>query len=320
MRRGWLVVALSVGCNEHRYGALPGVEDATTTGVTASEGDDDGTPPPATPGVVTSVPEPGASTSARDPTVGPPGEPDPTGAGGCGEVVLPAVVPIEAIGDTATAGDRFAPSCGAGVAPEAVFVWTAPFTGNFRFDSGATAFGTRVAVLGGVCGGAELACAEQPEGARVDVELTAGESVTVVVEGTGQVVGAVVLTISEAPLTCTAANIGAQLGTLPGDTEFAMSQWSGPCGGFMAREAVFRWTPPFAGEFRFETLSAEFVPVLYLRRDCGDVDLACAGAVDGEQARVQAALDPVDGDVLVFVDAAVPGTGGAFVLQIAEAL
>lgn len=90
-------------------------------------------------------------------------------------------VPSTVAAQTAIATNGHDAQCfGNGNHPDAMFTFTAPHAGTFAFDTPQTAFDTLVFVLDGMCEGDELACSyELP----LEVELAAGQTVTVGVEG-----------------------------------------------------------------------------------------------------------------------------------------
>ncbi len=124
-----------------------------------------------------------------------------------------------ATGTTAGAPDESTPSCNAvfgGPAPDADFSWTAPSTGMWTFDTFGSDFDTVLHVHTG------LSCADTTEvgcnddvttgsglQSRVDLMLTAGDTVTLVVDGfdAGDE-GAFVLSINPTPTATSEANCG----------------------------------------------------------------------------------------------------------------
>jgi len=109
------------------------------------------------------------------------------------------------MGTTAGAGDATAPTaCGSTGAEDIAFTWTAPSTGMWTFDTFGSAFDTVLHVhTGSSCGAAdETACGDDFSSlqSRVDVMLTSGDMVTIVVDGFGTGdVGDYVLSINPTP-------------------------------------------------------------------------------------------------------------------------
>jgi hypothetical protein len=88
-------------------------------------------------------------------------------------------------GSTAFGNNDHQASCGGSLAPDRGFLWTAPKSGTFTFDTSRSALRSLVAVRRGGCDGEELACGSsslQGGGARVSVRLKEGETVLVVVD------------------------------------------------------------------------------------------------------------------------------------------
>ncbi|WP_395842566.1 tryptophan synthase alpha chain [Cystobacter fuscus] len=104
----------------------------------------------------------------------------------CVDQDLGSALPVRLKGSTRNARDDHQASCGGQGAPDRGFLWTAPRTGTYGFDTARSAMHTLVSVRQGGCGGAELACAtggiSYGGGARVSVRLAAGQRVLVGVD------------------------------------------------------------------------------------------------------------------------------------------
>ncbi|RKG78620.1 tryptophan synthase alpha chain [Corallococcus terminator] len=107
----------------------------------------------------------------------------------CADRDLGSALPVTVKGSTVEANDDHAASCGGAGAPDRGYLWTAPRTGTFTFDTARSAVRSVIAVASvtaGGCGGAELACAtggiSYGGGARVAVPLTKGQQVLVTVD------------------------------------------------------------------------------------------------------------------------------------------
>lgn len=99
-------------------------------------------------------------------------------------------------GTTTGGGNRGTPSAGCfdfGVPPsngeDRLYLWTAPSTGTFVFDTLTAGGIDTVLYVWGACGGPELVCnddfTEPPDGnagSQVGVQLTAGQSIYIVVD------------------------------------------------------------------------------------------------------------------------------------------
>ncbi len=123
----------------------------------------------------------------------------------CVDVDLGTTVPSTTTGTTIGAGnDQGGATCGGGggSAPDRVFEWTAPTTGTFRFDTvgSAATFDTLLYIRSGNCVGAQLGCDDDSAGgtkSRIDLAMTAGQTVVVVVDGFGVHQGAFTLNITD---------------------------------------------------------------------------------------------------------------------------
>ncbi|WP_257461866.1 tryptophan synthase alpha chain [Archangium lipolyticum] len=104
----------------------------------------------------------------------------------CVDRDLGSELPVRVKGSTAYANDDHQSACGGRGAPDRGFLWTAPRSGTFTFDTARSALDTLLSVRRDGCGGAELACATDGisygGGARVSATLLAGQRVLVVVD------------------------------------------------------------------------------------------------------------------------------------------
>lgn len=95
---------------------------------------------------------------------------------------------VVASGTTAGASDSATPSCvSSSSAPDVGYLFTAPATARYRFDTEGSALDTVLYVLDGSdCSGTELACNDDVGGglfsSSVEVDLTSGQQVVVVVD------------------------------------------------------------------------------------------------------------------------------------------
>ncbi|HYI02654.1 hypothetical protein [Hyalangium sp.] len=107
----------------------------------------------------------------------------------CVDQELGSALPVTVKGTTAFSNNDHQASCGGNLAPDRGFLWTAPKSGTFIFDTTRSALRSLVAVRHGGCGGEELACATEGSspggGASVTVALEAGQTVLVVVDSPG---------------------------------------------------------------------------------------------------------------------------------------
>ncbi len=108
-----------------------------------------------------------------------------------------------ATGNTAGNGDHFRASCNVqtSTAPEETLLWTAPATGIYTISTTGSDFDTVLAVLDGECAGDELACNDFVGSdyfpSIVDVTVTEGQVLTIVIDGYGTNSGNYVLNIEQ---------------------------------------------------------------------------------------------------------------------------
>ncbi|MBK8234101.1 MAG: hypothetical protein IPK74_00960 [Deltaproteobacteria bacterium] len=105
-------------------------------------------------------------------------------------------------GNTSFDDDGLAPSCGGASGNDHVVRFTAPFAGQFAFDTWGSAFDTKLAVYGDCA--TELSCSDDAGGelqSLVTVDLLAGQSVLVVIDGFNGAAGNWVLNVFQ-PAVC----------------------------------------------------------------------------------------------------------------------
>jgi hypothetical protein len=113
---------------------------------------------------------------------------------------LGSSVPITVSGTTAGGANLMTgASCGGGgkSAPDVAFLYTAPFAGAYTVDTFGSAFDTILYLRNGSRTGAQLACNDNASSgtlqSQVKINLTAGQSVVIVVDGRGTASGAFTL-------------------------------------------------------------------------------------------------------------------------------
>ncbi len=120
----------------------------------------------------------------------------------CPDVFATGTVPETLTGDTIGDIDEGAPSCSSSNGAGDVFVeFTAPFAGDFVFDTVGSDFDAALAVLD-ACGGTELGCSDDAFGmdAHVGLTLTAKQTVVVLVDGALNNEGNYTLNVAQAQL------------------------------------------------------------------------------------------------------------------------
>jgi hypothetical protein len=182
-------------------------------------------------------------------------------------------------GDTSSAEDGIAGSCGGIGAPELTWAWMAPSTDTWTFDLTGSGRNVDTALYAlADCDGAELACNDDISGPQsaITLDLTAGDEVVLVADGVGGSTGAVQLNVE--PLSsCPDADIASTVGPAvasgnnlaQGGTFFASCARSG-------RDALVTWAAPTAGSWTFDTAGSDYDTVLHVRDGlCGGAELAC---------------------------------------------
>ncbi|MCY1054351.1 hypothetical protein [Nannocystis sp. SCPEA4] len=321
------VLALAA-CNEHRYGFFPGTETdgeftstiSTTDALPTTLG-----PTSISPTTPTTV-SPTSVTITTETTVTVTTDPTFTvtteSPHEC-ELVLPAVVPIHQGISLSAQGDDFSLSCGGVGGTDIGVVWTAPATARYQFDTIGSTFDSLLAVLEGTCSGKELACDDDSGGdltSKAQVDLVAGQTVTLVIDSFGQSDAEVLFNITEVPVesVCPDAVFDPVVPlTIDGQTLGAPNVRGGSCGGSDSPEIEAMWTAPFEGQFVFEVIEADFDPVLYLLdSSCNGPEFTCNNDSNGPFPAVSAFM--FTGQTVVLVVDGVGGTAGKFLLSIHE--
>jgi len=134
-----------------------------------------------------------------------PGETCGTCAGDCGACpacpgnTLVGPLPQTVTGSTAGLVNGLTTTCAYSNAAEVTYSFTAPADGSYEFNTFGSAYDTILVVRDGDCQGAGLACNDDTAGLRskVSVDLTAGQTVVVQVDGFGTQSGAFTLNACE---------------------------------------------------------------------------------------------------------------------------
>jgi hypothetical protein len=116
----------------------------------------------------------------------------------CPTVNLGSTLPVTQSGSTVGQVNHFSPTCTPGSAPDVTYQFTAPVTKTYTMDTFGSTYDTVLHVLGGVCTGSTLACNDDSFGlqSQLSVPLTAGQVVTIVVDGFGSGSGSYVLHVN----------------------------------------------------------------------------------------------------------------------------
>ncbi|MBI4820762.1 MAG: hypothetical protein HY791_31145 [Deltaproteobacteria bacterium] len=192
-----------------------------------------------------------------------------------------------AVGDTRGDGSAFTLSCSPMAAPDNSFVWVAPSTGNFLFDTRGSGVRTAIEVLDGNCPtGAPVRREPGPMDAgivdpadsgigldrvfpridsgvpmgncgfdSVEISAIAGQVYTIVVEGLDGIEGKFALNITElVPGVCPTADLGSAVGrdVVMGTTRGAGSAIEAPCGRMRSPDQSYLWVAPASGRFVLE--------------------------------------------------------------------
>lgn len=207
---------------------------------------------------------------------------------------LGAVLPATALGNTFGETDDFEGSCGGDGGPDLEYTFTAPEDGTYTFDTHGSSLNTVLYVQGDTCGGGELACDDNGDGAQsaLAIDLVAGQTITLVVDSISAGGAPFVLRAREGQFVCPLADLGNAVPTgVAGDTEDAYRGHQSSCGGGAGPDAGYVFTAPQAGTYTFDTFGSSFASILTIRDaagddTCGGAEIACG--YDGVLAELDA--------------------------------
>jgi hypothetical protein len=245
-------------------------------------------------------------------------------------------------------------TCG-GSGPELGYLWTAPSTSVYTFDTAGSDYDTTVYILDGSCSGAELTCGSHPtqDGAQAMVSLTQDQQIIVFVDSKDGAVGTFKLSIAETPLTseigwcsdnqdndgdgatdcadpdcigatnCMGACPGVDLGSVLGANVANASSAGWPdnfsaCSG-SGPEVTFTWTAPTNGTYVFDTNGSTYDTVLHLWDSCTGSSLICDDDSGLNSAAAISHTMSQGESVLVVLDS-YGSSGGNFTLNIQRSL
>ncbi|WP_437677561.1 MXAN_6577-like cysteine-rich protein [Sorangium sp. So ce131] len=229
---------------------------------------------------------------------------------------LPQVI----TGDTALLGDRFTPTCGDPDGPDASYVFTAPADGKYVFDTFGSGYNTVLELRDGGCDGRVIACNDDSqEGAqsRITTDLTAGQTVVVVVDGASGEAGPFTLNISEwVPPPCPMEDLGSTFPQSVNRNTTGLDHYLEPsCLTGAAPEMSFSFTAPAAGRYTFDTFGSSFDTVLHVHDgSCTGRSLGCNNDATSSQSQVVTPL--AEGQTAYVVVDGAFGSSGAFTLNV----
>lgn len=241
-------------------------------------------------------------------------------------VDLGNTVPQTVAGQNVVATDEFSISCGSAGSADTGFAFTAPADGTYTFEISGNTFDTIMAVLDGECTGPELGCNDDLVGAvggasGLFVGLTAGQTVTIVVEGDFGATGNFDLSIGMLAGDCPDEDLGS-MGipfVVNGSTTAEDNATAGTCGGLASPDWAYTWTAPADATYGFSTAGTAFDTVVYvLDGTCTGPQLSCSNDSQG-MATSNAIATLTSGQTVVIV---VDGFGeeGDFTLTVDETL
>ena len=241
------------------------------------------------------------------------------GSASCGEETIgSAIGSAVSTGSTVAEDDDFGISCAAGGGPDRVIEFIPPQTGAYDIDTFGSDYDSAVAVFDGCDPLSELACDDDTFGVdgQVNVSLTAGVPVAIVVDGFLGSTGNYVLNVQS--LVCVDTDIDFTIGTpaLFGDTTGEDDDLPLSCAGGGGADTVVAFTAPVAATYVFDTVGSGYDTALSLYDSCGSVELDCNDDTIGVTSELTFAM--AEGQtVLVVVDGFL-GSVGPFDLNITQ--
>lgn len=257
--------------------------DDPTTGASVDSSSSDTASPDSSSGESTAASESTdtGSSSGSESSTGEPEESSSTGEmlGSCPAGDLGPAVPDSLFGNTFGDSDDFSGSCGGAGSPDEEYVFTAPADGTYTFDTQDSTLDTVLYVLDGECMGTELACNDDGDGAQsvVQVDLVAGQTVTLVVDGTAPGGLPFELHVQSGSFACPTADIGSAVpNSVSGDSSMFFDGNAGSCGGQAGNDAEYLFTAPSTGAFLFDTIGSSIETYVYVQDGvCGGNELGC---------------------------------------------
>lgn len=273
----------------------------------------------------------------------------------CPEIDLGSAVGV-AVGTGTTTHylNEHSGSCGGWSGPERTFVWSAPAAGSYRIDTAGSSFNPILYALEPTCDDLdELACntgsSLQSVPSAIQLTLTEGQSIVLVVDGAIDTDGPFKINISRSevgacadnvdqdgdglidcadsdctpdPACCVTTNLASAVG--PAVFSGSSSGWSnlrqGTCGGGgRGGEKIFMWTAPTAGTYLIDSFGTSFDTVLYARDgSCGGAQIACnddtTGGLSGN-SRITVTVGAMQ-TIAIVADTYSATTTGTYVLNI----
>ncbi|AUX39414.1 uncharacterized protein SOCE26_008050 [Sorangium cellulosum] len=229
-------------------------------------------------------------------------------------------VPQVITGDTALLGDKFTPSCGDPGGPDASYLFTAPADGKYIFDTFGSGYNTVIELREGGCDGRAIACNDDAlDGtqSRITWDLTAGQTVAVIVDGADGEDGPFTLNISEwVPPPCPMEDLGSTFPQSVSRNTTGLDHYLEPaCLTGSAPEMSFSFTAPAAGRYTFDTFGSSFDTVLHVHEgSCTGRSLGCNNDAMASQSQVVTPL--AEGQTAYVVVDGAFGSSGAFTLNI----
>lgn len=210
---------------------------------------------------------------------------------------------------------------------EVAMTWTAPADDTYVFHTRDSTFDTSLYVLDGGCDGAPLACAEGHDAlpgddALVEVPLTAGQAVTVAVDGMlrdGEADGGLWrLGIHGRTTGCPEVDLGSAVGPAVhrAVTDRAGTRRVASCAAGGGAHVTLAWTAPEAGTYIFDTVGSGYDTALFLLAPDCDAELVCNDDDDGLLSRVERRFE--GGESVVIGVGGYRGARGGFTLNLAR--
>ncbi|WP_437590703.1 MXAN_6577-like cysteine-rich protein [Sorangium sp. So ce1000] len=251
-----------------------------------------------------------------------------SGGGTCSTAIdLGSVVPQSVTGSTAEQPESVRPTCGSSNAPDTIYRFTAPENGLYIFNTFGSSFDTVLQILNESCAGTPLACNDNTDGqqSRVTLQLAAGQTVLVVVDGRGTSSGDYVLQVDRfiGPGTCaTPISLGSELpltrtGTTRGQPDAVRPRCSSASTS-SCPETVFTYAAPVGGTYVIDTIGSSLDTILHVHTaGCGGAELKCnddSGGSGTSKMEIELAARQI---ITVVVDG-YDGASGDFTLHIAK--
>ena len=201
-------------------------------------------------------------------------------------------------------------------------MFTAPTAGEYVFDTVDSDYDTALAAFSSCDPTSEIACNDDLAGqmSQIALDLDAGESVYIVIDGWDGATGDWVLNINAGIAACIEEDIGGSVGAAVASGSTVGEDWdiAQSCGEGGGPETMVGFTAPSTATYTFDTNGSGYDTVLSVSDSCDPEDeIVCDDdGGTGYQSSLSVALDA--GETVVVAVSGYDGATGSWVLNITQ--